>query len=219
MENNNITETDEKKNSVFGWKVAIAILSVALLGTIGVFIFFSVKNNNENIALEREIDLLSDNKNADSENKIALSNATEEKSVCEDVSEIEEKETEYNSTETDNRTYLTITEWGVKFEIPYGLGEVTYSINQNTVALYTTLGDDPITAGNNDHAVFMDRPLTWIKKSSVSAENQNSGIAIEGNVFTFEHPQALISENRADEVKEMVATALLWSAAHTLFAI
>ena len=104
MENNPTTQYQPKNT----WKIAaisLIVLAVILAGTTSLFAVKSAQKQNE----------LNDVKNQISQNDGKDENGNSTGSETE-------------TPEQDNRRYLTITEWGVKFEIPEEFSDLSYEI-------------------------------------------------------------------------------------------
>ena len=124
MERNNInTNTVNRKIKTHnGWKIAVAVLVFTLAGTIGVFTFFTIKNNGERNDLK---------------NKVA-SLQKDEKEECSNTTDIAEQPKGETPEESSPASYLTIESWGVKLKVPDGL-------NYDMVYYPGTYGDGPET--------------------------------------------------------------------------
>ncbi|MCL1876565.1 hypothetical protein FWF74_00780 [Candidatus Saccharibacteria bacterium] len=198
MENNQTTY--QPKNT---WKIAAIVLIAVVITLAGTTAIFAFKSN--------------DAENSNSSKSNIASN--EDYAKCPDTPTHGDKENNNSS-----KNYLFIKEWGVKFEIPYGLEDVTYKTKMLAdgmiVELYTTLGDDTTIISNNDHAPFMDNALVTIVRFDANETDlgmSHTGVTIGNYHYAFAHPQAFYSYgDKVNETKEIIAFTLLWSAVHNL---
>jgi len=188
------------------WKIATFVMAIVLTVNVGCFTYAIIKTNNEKSRLQKEI---------------------AEKYTKNTANTPKETQTEKSSNQT-NRRYLIIKEWDVRFEIPYGLGEVTYELDEAIgstesekipiARLFVTL-NDPIPGSDNHYAPFMDKPLTIIGRFGANETPDRfwgTGIVIGKYQYSFQHPHSLYSSDELNITKEIVAVSLLWSAVRTL---
>jgi len=138
MEQNNISTGAKAQNTKThsGWKVAAIVLAVILVGTIGAVTIFAVKSNDEKSDLKNTISSLKNIKNEERPETVPE---------------------QMPNTEPDNTRYLTIKEWGVKFQVPEGIDEISYEyVNDKYIYFKGTLKDAPGTSffeiGKNVHS-------------------------------------------------------------------
>jgi len=111
MENNTMYQAQPQTNNA--WKVT-AIISIAIAVVLAVLVgVFATRNQTSNNIFESTTasDCLSDTNYANENGASVASN--------------------------DNRRYLTINEWGVQFEIPYGFESITYTLDGDNAVLLT----------------------------------------------------------------------------------
>jgi|GEM_PF-2363809 len=210
MENNQTTYQPKTKN---WWKIATISLIVLAVVLIGTTTLFAVQSGDRQNKLD--------------EVKKQTAQGQEETGESEgDASEGCEK-TASSESEPDNRRYLTIKEWGVKFEIPHGLGDVTYEIKERDSGV--AIAELKTTLTNNvfidaiDRTEFMN-PIQISKSKDYETTKKWSFDVIKAGDYFYglNPPQTLYNydvnsyEDEVNKTKEIVALNLLWSAVHTL---
>lgn len=103
---------------------------------------------------------------------------------------------------TSSVSYLTIDQWGVKFELTSDITDATYSIKDNAAGLSTKAltKTDPQCAADKT-------TLGWLSRAEVDSTVNGkkvtdlypNGKTIDGMYYYYVHPQATCSSNNVDQ--------------------
>ena len=143
MENNQTTYQPKTKN---WWKIATISLIVLAVVLVGTTTLFAVQSGDRQNKLD--------------EVKKQTSQGQEETSESEGNTSEGCEKTASSESEADNRRYLTIKEWGVKFEMPEDFSDLTYNIrksdNNQAEAVSISGRFHEISAASNEIADYTD---------------------------------------------------------------
>lgn len=133
---------------------------------------------------------------------------------------IQGEEGQADSDETADATknnYLVVDEWGIKFELPEGLNDITYRIENSGGVGYLRLSSGQL----NESCMSIDSPLGTIGRYTSSYYDNNSQqlpsrlnySPINGYVYTYSHPQSSCSSvqevvNLQNEQLELVKSMI-----------
>ena len=196
VENNKLSGQNNNK-----WKIATIILIVLATVLAGTTTLFAIRS--EQIKYE-----LNDIKNENSKNENEGEDNIDE--PCDDT-----------SSTPDNRTYLTISEWGVRMEIPYGLENMTYTFKSDESAVITGKLNKGFARGDNVESDFASIDAVFITRSkestiSVAGMTESSDFKVGDYYYFIERTRdGKLPSMSAELVKEQTI-ALALSAAFTL---
>ena len=149
-----------------------------------------------------------------------------------EISQIKPESDDGQATKDDGENtkdnWLVVDQWGIKFEIPSGLYDVKYEIENRDDGSYLYFSskqmDEKCDAGTASGSIGAMGRYTTEEYYNISSEMPSVGARvnvrpIDGYIFTYSHPQATCSADEATQALQTEQIDLVQQLVDTMRAI